>query len=448
MNLQRHACIRIFNLSHCQMVACDCVGLMKWHADGNGGVLGMKVLVVHNRYRTSAPSGEDVAVANEKRMLEGRGISVTSLDRCNDDLNDESPTSRIAVAANTIWSRRSRREAVEAVRAAKPDIIHVHNTFAVLSPSVYGAFAQARVPVVQTLHNFRFFCPAALFLRDGKPCEACLDKSLFQSIRHRCYRGSLGATATLAAMLSVHRAIGTYSRDIDRYITPTNFGRRKAISGGIAPDKVLVKPNFIPQPPAAGSGGGGYVIFVGRLLEGKGSETLVAAWRHLPDIKLKIVGEGALRSRLEATVQRESLNVEFLGFQSKKVVLEAIGAADLLVMPSECYEAFGLVIAEAFACGTPVLASRIGSMDELIEEGVNGRKFNAGDAQDLARGVRVMLAERAELRRMRKNAREYFDAHLTEEHNFKQLMQIYTDLIAAGRGRTVVAAPPALERLA
>jgi glycosyltransferase involved in cell wall biosynthesis len=283
---------------------------------------------------------------------------------------------------------------------------------------------------VQTLHNFRFFCPSALFLRDGKPCEDCLDKSLLQSVRHRCYRGSLSATATLAAMLALHRAIGTYSRDIDRYIALTQFARGKVLRGGIAEHKLAVKPNFVPNPPAPGRGGGGYVVYVGRLLQGKGTETLVAAWRHLASVNLKIVGDGALRVELEAIARRENLNIEFMGMQNRPVVLDAIANAELLIVPSEWYEGFPMVVAESFACGTPVLASRIGSLEELIADGVTGRKFTAADSEGLAGAVRAALADKLALRRMRANARAYFDANLTEQANYAQLMNIYSDVIA------------------
>ena len=390
----------------------------------------MKVLLVHNRYRTAAPSGEDAAVRNEHRMLERRGVQVVAFDRCNDDIDQSSLAARAAAAANTIWSQRSRSELREVVRRVRPDIVHVHNTFAALSPSVYGACKAEGVPVVQTLHNFRFFCPAALFLRDGKPCEECVDRTLLRSVRHRCYRGSAGATATLAAMLGLHRALGTYANTISRYITLTEFGRGKAVKGGIPQHKLIVKPNFVPDPPPAGPGGGKYVVYVGRFLEGKGADTLVAAWRRLPSVRLRVVGDGALRPELEATARRERLNIEFVGVQDRQEVLKAIANADFLVMPSVCYETFGLAVAEAYACGTPVLASRIGSLDELVEEGVTGRKFIAGDPGDLARAVRAMLADEVSLRRMRAAARAYFDARLTEDQNFAQLMQIYSAVIA------------------
>jgi len=235
-------------------------------------------------------------------------------------------------------------------------------------------------------------------------------------------------------MLTLHRAIGTYSQLIDRYIALTHFARSKIIKGGIADHKVVLKPNFVPDPPAAGNGGGGYVAYVGGLLKSKGTETLVAAWRALPMVKLKIVGDGELRTQCEAIVREENLNIEFTGMQNRSAVLKIIANAEILIVPSEWYEGLPMVVAESFACGTPVLASCIGSLEELIDEGVTGKKFTAGDPEDLAQAVRVMLADEAALRHMRVNARAYFDAHLTEEQNYAQLTTIYSDVIA-DRGR-------------
>jgi len=281
------------------------------------------------------------------------------------------------------------------------------------------------------LHNFRFFCPSALFLRDGKPCEDCVDRSLVQSVRHRCYRGSASATATLAAMLTIHRALGTYAEDIGTYIVLTEFARDKAIKGGIPAHKLVVKPNFLPAPPRAGNGDGGYVLYVGRLLEGKGTETLVRAWRHLPDVKLKIIGDGALREDLERIVRRENLNVEFAGRQNRDAVLSAISRAQILIVPSDCYEGFPMVVAESFACGTPVLASRIGSLNELIVDGLTGKKFTPGDSNDLAVAVRLLLEDPNALARMRGSTREFFDANLTESQNYAQLANIYSRITAS-----------------
>jgi glycosyltransferase involved in cell wall biosynthesis len=362
-------------------------------------------------------------------MLEARGVEVTAFLRCNDDIDESSLAAKANVVVNTIWSRRSRSELTEALRKSRPDVVHVHNTFAILSPSIYGACRRAQIPVVQTLHNFRFFCPGSMFLRDGKPCEDCIERSLWQSVRHRCYRNSLGATAALATMLTVHRSLGTYSRDIARYIALTEFARKKIIKAGIAGEKLVIKPNFIPSPPAQGNGGGDYAIFVGRLFEGKGVETLVKAWRSMPHFKLRILGDGALRPQLEAFARSERLNVEFAGRQPKSVVLQSIAEAKFLIMPSEWYEGFPMVIAESYACGTPVLASQIGSLDELVEEGVTGRKFAAGDPNSLAQAAQRMFSDTQELARMRSRARAYFDANLTEEKNYEQLVKIYAGVI-------------------
>jgi glycosyltransferase involved in cell wall biosynthesis len=393
----------------------------------------MKVLLVHNRYRTSAPSGEDIAVGNEYRMLQAHGVDVDLFERCNDDVDASTLMAKASAAVNTVWSRRARRDLRQVLQNRRPDVVHVHNTFSLISPSVYGACKSLGIPVVQTLHNFRFFCPAALFLRDGKPCEECLDRSLLQSIKHRCYRGSFAATATLASMLTVHRIAGTYANDIDRYISLTEFGRGKALKAGIPRKKLVVKPNFLANPPTPGKGGGGYVAYVGRLLEGKGVETLVTAWQHLSAVKLKIVGDGALRPKLEALARRDNLNVEFAGLQDKSTVLQVIADAEFLIVPSECYEGFPMVIAESFACGTPVLASRIGSMEELIEEDVTGKKFTAGNPTDLAAVVRSLVSNKALLQGMRSNTRAYFDKHLTEASNFRQLTAVYSEVIADTR---------------
>jgi glycosyltransferase involved in cell wall biosynthesis len=393
----------------------------------------MKILLVHNRYRTSAPSGEDAAVRNELQMLDRGGIVTVLFDRCNDDLQPTSLGNQLSIAANTVWSQRSRRELRSLLRRTRPDVVHVHNTFSIVSPSIYGVCKEEGVPVVQTLHNFRFFCPGGLFLRDGKPCEDCVEKGLLQSVRHRCYRDSLAATGTLAAMLTLHRAIGTYDRYIDRYIALTEFGRSKIVKGGIPADKISIKPNFLPDPPAVGHGSGAYVAYVGRLSEGKGAETLIRAWRQLPDLHLKVVGDGALRRDLEALATRENLNVEFLGMRGRGEVLEIMGEARCLIVPSECYEGFPMVIAESFACGTPVLASRIGSLEELVPDGVRGGQFAPRDPDGLARRLHLLLSDEPALRRMRVNAREFFEGNLSESQNLARLSAIYSEVLAQAR---------------
>ncbi len=395
----------------------------------------MRVAVLHNHYRTSAPSGEDVVVDNECRMLTAYGVDVQRLERFNDDIDADKPTAKVRLAVNTVWSAASHRATEQFLREVRPDVVHVHNTFPQLSPSIYSACKSQGLPVVQTLHNFRFFCPGGLFLRDNKPCEACIDKNLWQSIKYRCYRNSVTATATLATMLAVHRRLGTYAHAVDRYITLTQFAQRKAIAGGLPAQKVIVKPNFLSgEVPEMGRGAGGYALFVGRLLEGKGAQTLVDAWRYLPEVPLKIIGDGALRGSLHGTVrQNGSRKVEFTGSMPRDRVLELMQDAAAVIVPSDCYEGFPLVVAEAFACGAPVIASRLGSLDELVEEGVTGLKFTPGDARDLARAVKALQADSAHYSSIRTNARKYFEDHLTEAQNYHRLMAIYEDVVAGNQ---------------
>jgi glycosyltransferase involved in cell wall biosynthesis len=393
----------------------------------------MRVLLIHNRYRTSAPSGEDAAVLGEQNMLGKREVEVTRFDRCNDNIDDSTLWGRTAAAARTIWSQASRDDLRRVVRRSRPDVAHVHNTFSIVSPSIYGVLKDEGIPIVQTLHNFRLFCPGALFLRNGKPCEDCVAHGLSRAVLHRCYRGSAAASATIASMLAVNRALGSYAH-IDRFIALTQFARDKVESAGVPAAKLTIKPNFLADPPEAGSGQGDYVVFVGRLLEGKGTETLLAAWTRLPHVKLRIVGDGALRESLEKTAKRNNLNVEFMGMQPRAAVLRLVGDAKFLVVPSQWYEGFPMVIAEAFACGTPVLASHIGSLVELVESGVRGMTFTAGDQEALAVGVESLLADQTALVAMRRNTRAYFDSNLTEQKNYERLVTIYSEVMEH-RGR-------------
>lgn len=387
----------------------------------------MKVLLAHNYYRSSAPSGEDAVFRSERALLESRGIEVIPFERFNDDINDSGIANRVNVAVNTSWSRATYRELKDLLRKTRPDIAHFHNTFPQISPSAYLACQHSGVPVVQTLHNYRFVCPGAMLMRDGRPCELCLGRSLLPAIWHRCYRDSLAATAALVLMISSNRLRGSFQRLVNRYISLTEFAACRLIAGGLPKNKIVVKPNFIEDVPPISPAKLPYAIYVGRLKSEKGVRTLLDAWRELPDVPLKILGDGELRPELELKAKEHGLNVEFLGYMPRDQVLALVGRATIQVIPSECYEGFPLVVLEAYACATPVIASRIGSLDELVEDGKCGLKFEAGNALDLAAKVKDLWAKPSRIPTLGENARELLQSRYTGDRNIEQLTRIYQE---------------------
>ena len=384
----------------------------------------MRVLLLHNRYQI--PGGEDVVAQSEKTLLEENGHSVAWIEVTNDDITGL--WSQVKTAANTIYSYSSKQRVTEIIASFKPDIVHVHNFFPLLSPAVYDACYEAGVPVVQTLHNYRLLCANAEFFRDGRVCEDCLGKVVpMPGVIHACYRGNRAATAAVAAMLTVHRARGTWRDRVNLYITLTEFARQKFIEGGIPASKIVVKPNFLHPDSGFGTGDGGYALFVGRLSKEKGLDTLISAWKHLGGkIPLKIVGDGPVALQVAEAAQ-EMQGVELLGRMGKNEVLSLMKEALVLILPSLWYEGFPMTIVEAYSVGLPVIASQIGSLSSLIDPYRTGIHFRPGDAEDLAAQVEWALAHPAEFTRMRREARAEFEAKYMAEANYQQLMEIYQE---------------------
>jgi glycosyltransferase involved in cell wall biosynthesis len=258
----------------------------------------MKIVLVHNRYREAG--GEDVVFETEKRLLERAGHLVIAYERSNHEVNDGSALGLVGVVPQMLWSSNTRRQFAAILDEWRPDIIHVHNTFMVISPSIYSACSQRKIPVVQTLHNFRLLCPAGTFFRDGVICNECVDQTLLQSVRYSCYRNSRAATAGVALMLGLHRALDTWPSCVTRFIALTQFAKEKFVEGGFPSDKFVVKPNFADPDPNQRSGRGECGVFVGRLNQNKGVRVLLNAWNLLPrQYPLHIVGNGPERAALE-----------------------------------------------------------------------------------------------------------------------------------------------------
>ncbi|HTP67249.1 MAG TPA: glycosyltransferase family 4 protein [Geobacteraceae bacterium] len=385
----------------------------------------MKVLFIHNHYRTSSPSGEDSVARNERKLLEDNGIDVISYEKFNDAIDDSSMIKKLRLAIDTVWSQQTYQEVVALIKRERPDIAHVHSLHPQVSPSVYSACQRMGVPVVHTLHNYRYICPGALLMRAGKPCEECVGRVPLKALLYRCYRNSLGATGALVGMLCYNRLRKTFYNRVNRYITLTEFAKSRLMAGGLPAERIEIKPNFLAQSPAAVNERGNYAVFVGRLSEEKGVKTLCAAWPLVKGLPLKIAGDGPLRQELEALARDRQLVVEFLGALPREKVLKLVAGAVLQVVPSECYEGFPNVILEAYACATPVVASRIGSLAEIVLDGCTGLHFEAGNTDDLARKVNMLAADRELALRMGKRARGLFMEKYTPERNFNMLMGIY-----------------------
>ena len=381
----------------------------------------MKILAVHNRYQR--PGGEDQVFVDETALLETRNHRVLRYEVHNDQVK---LANRLALAKDTVWNTSAYRELGALIRRERPHVVHFHNTLPLVSPAGYYAAKAEGVPVIQTLHNYRLLCPVALFFRDGRVCEDCMGKAVpWPGVVHRCYRGSRTASGVIATMLTVHRALRTWTEMVDVYIALTEFARNKFIEGGLPAKKIVVKPNFVAPDPGQGQGGGGYALFVGRLAPEKGTETMLAAWDRLgTKIPLKIVGDGPLRDQVVEAAARQS-NVEWLGHRPVEDVHALMGKADMLIFPSQWYETFGRVAAEAFAAGTPVIAANIGAVAELVEHGRTGLKFRPGDPEDLVTQLEWALSHSSELRRMREEVRAQFEAKYTAERNYRALMEIY-----------------------
>ncbi len=388
----------------------------------------MKILLVHNHYQQ--PGGEDVVFAQERQLLRSRGHRVVTYQRSNLEIENYSIFQQLSVPKRAVWASDSRREVLDLLRREKPALVHVHNTFIQVSPSIFSACQEAGVPVIQTLHNFRLLCPAATFFRHGSVCEECM-KSLWNSVRHGCYRESKSETAMAALMLAIHRRWRTWER-ITSFITLTQFGQRKFCEAGFPSDKIFVKPNFVFPDPGEKLNSGETAVYVGRLSSEKGVGTLLRACRRLPThVSVQIIGGGPLRAKLERQARQDGLmNVTFRGRVSRAEVQTAIKNARCVVMPSECYENFPMAVVEAFACGVPVICSRLGAMQEIVKHGVTGLQFKAGDADDLSQQLEWMWDHPREASAMGKTARCEFEQNYTADANYLTLMDIYNKAIA------------------
>jgi glycosyltransferase involved in cell wall biosynthesis len=383
----------------------------------------MKILLMHNYYQNSG--GEFTVFNNERTLLENYGNEVIVKTFNNRLISEFGLVEKIKLIKSTAFNTESYNEVLALLQLHKPDVVHVHNFFPLISPSVYHACSSMNVPVVQTLHNYRLLCPGATLFRDGTICEECRVKGPFASLKYGCYRQSRIQTFAVANMIQSNSKNGTWKTKVDGYICLTDFMKKKFISAGFPDKKLFVKQNFLFEDPGYNISSEGSYLFVGRFAITKGINVLLDSIRNNENINLNIAGKGPLKSFIQ---QQNLPNVKMLGMLTHDEILEEMKKSKAIIFPSIWYEGMPMTIIEAFASGKPVIAGDIGAMPELIEDGKTGLLFKAGDSADLTRKILWAENHPSEIREMGKNARRVYEKQYTSEANYKVLKSIYKKL--------------------
>ena len=388
----------------------------------------MRVVLVHNRYRSAAPSGENRVVDTEAAALAALGHDVTRFERNSDEIEHWSKVRKASLPAGVLWSREAHRGLAAALRQHRPDVVHVHNTFPLLSPAVLYACRDAAVPVVATIHNYKLACASGDFFRDGSVCHDCAGRLPLRAVRYGCYRGSRVATAPVALATSAHR--GAWRSLVSAYVF-ISAAQRDLLAGlRLAEDRVFVRHNMIPRRSAPAVTREPMVVYVGRLDEAKGLRLLMAGWdcyrRTAGDtgLRLVIAGAGPLEKEVAAWVSTRP-SVEMVGQLGRDQCSELISRSCAVLLPSAWEETFGLVVVEAMALGVPPIAAEHGSFPELITPGVNGVLFRPGDPAALALAVADAGAYPQRYETYGEQARKTYEQRFDPQESLEQLLEIY-----------------------
>ncbi|TXR53343.1 glycosyltransferase family 4 protein [Reinekea thalattae] len=386
----------------------------------------MKILVIHNSYKVRG--GEDSVFENEVALLRDGGHEVTELRVSNDSVRGF--FSKIFVAVSTVFSIHGYIKTLKAIDKVRPDVVHVHNYFPILSPSVFYACKIKGVPVVHTLHNFRAICPTALLQFNGKVTERSLTEGPWWAVRKRVYRGSLVGTFLLSSMISFHKKVGTWTKCVDRFIALTDFNKQLYLNVGWPKDKVVVKPNFTTPVLKRKKARKPYALFVGRLSEEKGIPFLLSAFDDSNELKLKVIGAGPLEQLVKS---KTSNNIEYLGELSRLQVAEKMMEASCLVITSLRYEPFGMVIIEAMSYGLPVLIPSEGSMEGIVPNDEAGLHYMAGNRGSFLACIRRLLDDNVMFEKLSTGAKKKYQEKYTAEVNLAMLESIYASVISTDR---------------
>jgi glycosyltransferase involved in cell wall biosynthesis len=390
----------------------------------------MRILQLHNHH--AAKGGAMEVLEHERHLLTTAGNDVEQYTVAAAETLGL-PAWRSG--AKAVWNLEAARDVTAHIKHFRPDVVHVHTPFPLMSPSVFRAARAQGVPAVTTLHSYRYSCVAGTCVRDDRVCEDCVGTKLkLPGVRHRCYHDSRGASAALTLGLDVHRALGTFHHAVTRYLTLTDFSRRLLIRDGYPADRIVVKPNSVPDPGFSPepTGPGRRVVFAGRLIGIKGVRTLLDAWKDVPQgLTLVIAGDGELRGLVEERAAADP-SVQFVGWVDEKEVTALMASAEVVVVPSEWYEGAPLVILRSLGVGTPVLVSDLENLStELLEDGA-GWTFRTGDAADLARRLAELAAQPTMARGLRQVARDSYEERYSPQRDITRLLSVYDEVIQEG----------------
>jgi glycosyltransferase involved in cell wall biosynthesis len=391
----------------------------------------MRVLIVHNRYRSAMPSGENAVVDEEADLLEEARCEVRRLDTSSDEIATWAASKRLTLPGRVVWSREGYRLTARAIDEAEPDVVHFHNTFPLLSPAALWAARRSGRGVVQTLHNFRPLCPGGSFYRAGAICERCLGHLPVPAVIHGCYRGSRLATLPVATMDAVHDVAGTWTSCVDLFVTPSEFARRKYVQAGWPAAKLVVKPNTARDPAPVDAEHTGVFTYLGRVEKPKGTDVLLDSWAiAFPEggARLRLVGShDAAASARAATLP----GVELTGPVDRARAHALLAGSCALVVPSTSYEVFPRVIAEAYALGVPVIAADVGSLPELVEHRRTGLLVQPGSPESLSQALRELTQSPELSFRLGRQARRVWEEKYSPAVTTARLLSIYAAAVEA-----------------
>jgi len=395
----------------------------------------MKILYIYNRYQ--GQGGENLWVESEPDLFRAAGHQGIVYRRDNEEIQQFSFVKKASLLWKSAWSGETYQAVRTLIKTERPDIAHVYNTVPLITPSVYHACHDEEIPVVQSVYNYRLICPTGTLVRDGRVCEECLEHSVWRGVRYGCYRDSKIQTAAMAWTLWSNRQRGTWSDTIDCYLTPTEFVKSKLIQGGMPAHKIRIKPNWHEPDPGMRNQSDGSVLYIGRLVREKGIDTVLGAWEQMENPPLlRIIGDGPARDKVEHAVgQQKGKSIEYLGNLPHNEVIFHLKLASVFLLPCEWYEGFPHTILEAYACGVPILASRIGTLADVVLDGRTGELFEPGNTSDLAAKIEGMLRDPEKLRLMGTAGRSEYVNKYTGKQIYKELLGIYQEQIDIGRNR-------------